>query len=129
MPAWNAHLARVWGIKFLMKANPLLRQLKGFTTSPPGLEQRILRRIPELLVLGLAAITAPTLLIRVLPYSGSIQEWQSAIAMIDIVAIAFGVFYITMLFTLGLGAFIVKLMKGPAYVADSYPLIDSDQPK
>lgn len=112
-----------------MKSNPLLKPLEGFTPSPPGLEQRILRRLPELLILGLAAIAAPTLLIRILPYDGSIQEWQSAIAMIDIVAIACGIFYITMLLTLGLGALIVKLMKGPAYVADAYPLIDSDQPK
>ena len=112
-----------------MKSNPLLRPLKGFTPSPPGIEQAILRRLPELLLLGLAAIGAPSLLIRMLPYSGSVHEWQSAITMFDIVAIACGVFYITMLLTLGLGAFIVKLMKGPAYVADAYSLIDSDQPK
>jgi hypothetical protein len=29
---------------------------------------------------------------------------------------------------LGIGAFIVMLSKGPAYVADAYPLIDSDKP-
>lgn len=111
-----------------MTPNPLFKQLEGFTPSPPGLERSILRRLPELFVCGSVAIAAPAVLIRVLPYDGSIKEWQSAIAMMDIVAIACLVFYITMLFTLGLGALIVKLMKGPAYVADAYPLIDSDRP-
>jgi hypothetical protein len=34
-----------------------------------------------------------------------------------------------MVLTLGIAALIVMLAKGPAYVADAYPLIDSDRPK
>jgi hypothetical protein len=31
--------------------------------------------------------------------------------------------------TVAFAAFIIKLSKGPAYVADAYPLVDSDKPK
>ena len=34
----------------------------------------------------------------------------------------------TVLFTAAIAAFIVVVMKGPAYVADAYPLNDSDTP-
>jgi len=34
----------------------------------------------------------------------------------------------TALFTVAIGAFVVMVMKGPAYVADAYPLSDSDRP-
>jgi hypothetical protein len=33
-----------------------------------------------------------------------------------------------MVLTVAIGAFIVMVMKGPAYVADAYPLEDADQP-
>ncbi len=39
------------------------------------------------------------------------------------------IFFWTMLFTAALSAFIVYLMKGPAFVADAYYLEDSDLPK
>ena len=111
------------------RANPLLKKLDGFQTSPPGLERVILRRIPEFFLLGSAAILSPSILIRVLPHTESLKQWRDGIAMMDIVVISSLVFYVTMLFTLGLGALIVKLMKGPAYVADAYPLSDSDRPQ
>ena len=31
--------------------------------------------------------------------------------------------------TVAIAAFIVMVMKGPAYVADAYPLVDSDTPE
>jgi hypothetical protein len=34
----------------------------------------------------------------------------------------------TVVLTVGIGAFIVMVMKGPAYVADAYPLVESDHP-
>ena len=39
------------------------------------------------------------------------------------------IFFWTMLFTAALCAFILYLMKGPAFVADAYYLEDSDLPK
>ena len=34
----------------------------------------------------------------------------------------------TLVLTLAIGCAIVMLMKGPAYVADAYPLVESDRP-
>ena len=35
----------------------------------------------------------------------------------------------TAVFTIAIGCTIVMLMKGPAYVADRYPLSDADEPR
>ncbi len=35
----------------------------------------------------------------------------------------------TVLFTVAIAAFIVLVMKGPSYVADAYPLDESDTPQ
>jgi hypothetical protein len=35
----------------------------------------------------------------------------------------------TLIGTLAIGCVIVMLMKGPAYVADAYPLVESDEPR
>ena len=34
----------------------------------------------------------------------------------------------TLVLTVGIGCVVVMMMKGPAYVADTYPLSDSDLP-
>ena len=48
---------------------------------------------------------------------------------IDILVIGTEIFFLGMVLTLAIAALIVMLSKGPAYVADAYPLIDSDRPK
>ena len=35
----------------------------------------------------------------------------------------------TAIFTVAIGAVTVRIMKGPGYVADAYPLIDADSPE
>ena len=47
---------------------------------------------------------------------------------VDIYGISLLVLHWTVVFTVAIGAFIVLVMKGPAYVADAYPLEDADQP-
>ncbi|MCK7495937.1 MAG: hypothetical protein MZW92_37010 [Comamonadaceae bacterium] len=47
---------------------------------------------------------------------------------IDIYAIAVVVLHWTIVFTIAIAAFIVMVMKGPAYVADAYPLDDAEEP-
>ena len=48
--------------------------------------------------------------------------------MIDIYAAGAIILHWTVLLTVAIAAFIVTVMKGPAYVADAYPLNDSDTP-
>ena len=47
----------------------------------------------------------------------------------DFVMIGLVVFVWTAVLTVGIGCLIVWLMKGPAYVADAYPLPHSEEPK
>jgi hypothetical protein len=98
-----------------------LKKLPGYQVYEPGLERKILRALPQFIFFGILAIGMPSLLARFL-LSTQAQK------IIDILVIGTEIFYISMIITLGIGAFIVMLSKGPAYVADAYPLIDSDKP-
>ncbi len=48
--------------------------------------------------------------------------------MVDILAISVLVLHWTAVLTVAIAAFIVMVMKGPAYVADAYPVEDSESP-
>ena len=101
--------------------NHLLKKLPGYQTYAPGLEQKILRELPQIIVMGVIAIALPCVLSRLLlPHKAQ--------QMIDILVFATEIFFLGMVMTLAFAAFIVKLSKGPAYVADAYPLIDADKP-
>jgi hypothetical protein len=99
-----------------------LRKLPGYQVYEPGLERKILSELPQFTVLGSLAIALPSLLARL--FLSTMAE-----RIIDILVIGAEIFFLGMLLTLAIGAFIVMLSKGPAYVADAYPLIDSDRPK
>lgn len=55
-------------------------------------------------------------------------DLELTITSIDIAVVATLVLYWTVLFTTGLAAVIIKVMKGYRYEADSYPLQDSERP-
>ncbi len=108
--------------------SPFFRVLKTHPKVAPGIERKILRQIPQIFIFGLLGLGLPSLLARLFPISGSVTEVQRWIGTVDIYIISLVVFYCTAIFTIGFGAFIVMIMKGPAYVADAYPLIDFDKP-
>jgi hypothetical protein len=101
--------------------NPF-NKLPGHVRSPPGLEQRLWRRLPAILLWG-------TLLPLLLAGANhALSPAESASGAIDGTMLLwdyamFGavVFHWTLVLTVGLGCFIVRVMKGPAYVADAYP--------
>jgi hypothetical protein len=99
-----------------------LTKLPGYQVYEPGLERKVLYELPQFTVLGSLAIALPSLLARFF-LSPKAQR------IIDILVIGTEIFFLGMVLTLGIAAFIVMLAKGPAYVADAYPLIDSDRPK
>ncbi len=107
--------------------NPFTR-LPGFTKSPPGLERVILRRLPGVLVLGTLALAVPSLAARGFPWQGGAVEVATLVTTVDIYAISLAILHWTVVFTLAISAFTVMVMKGPAYVADAYPLEDSETP-
>lgn len=100
----------------------LLRKLDGFQRSPAGLEWRLWKRLPWILLAG----TALPLLASALAYglnqfdpsaSGNRAAEQFFYVMLGLVSLHW-----TAVLTLAIGCVIVMLMKGPAYVADAYPL-------
>ncbi len=99
-----------------------LTKLPGYQVYEPGLERKVLYELPLFTVLGSLAIALPSLLARFF-LSPKAQR------IIDILVIGTEIFFLGMVLTLGIAALIVMLAKGPAYVADAYPLIDSDRPK
>ena len=103
-----------------------LRKLHQRKT-PPGKEWVILRLVPKAALLGVLIPIALAVIVRVLPADPGIDNAKHIMS-VDIFAIAFTITYFTILFTVALGAVIVNIMKGPAYVADAYPLQHADKP-
>jgi hypothetical protein len=106
----------------------LFNVLPGFQKTPAGLERLILSRLPRVLWLGTLLLVLASLLVRVWPWSAPAAEVAGRIAAVDIGVASLVVLHWTAVLTVGIGAFIVMVMKGPAYVADAYPLPDAERP-
>lgn len=102
----------------------LFARQPGFTQTPPGLERKILRHLSRWLWQGSFILALPSLLVRLI----SSDPEALSIMTTDIYVAGLVVLHWTVLFTVGIGAFIVMMMKGPAYIADAYPLDEADAP-
>lgn len=107
----------------------LFTKLPGFQKAPPGLERKILRLLPKVLLVGTTVIALPSLILRVGSMSDAPYLVAKLIKTVDIYTFSLLATLWTALFTFAIGALTVMIMKGPAYVADAYPLIDSDAPR
>lgn len=94
---------------------------------PPGLEWRILRKLPKVTLAGLMIPVALAILVRIVPPEPGVNIAKH-IRSVDIFAIATAITFFTAVFTVAIGCIIIYIMKGPAYVADAYPLQHSDRP-
>ena len=94
---------------------------------PPGLEWQILRRLPQITLAGSLIPVALAVLVRVLPPEPGV-DIAKHIKTVDIFAIATAITFFTAVLTITIGCVVVYIMKGPAYVADAYPLQHSDYP-
>lgn len=103
-------------------------KLPGFQRTPPGIERTILRGLPRVTLLGSLLLCLPPLLVRLLPDGLAGTDAALLATTVDIYAISLLILHWTVVFTVAIGAFIVMVMKGPAYVADAYPLSDADFP-
>jgi hypothetical protein len=100
-----------------------LKRLPPTRREPPGFEWFVLRSVPKLMVYGTSLFVIPFAILQYgIEPSSSSRLWE-------LYFIAGLIFFWTMLFTAALCAFIVYLVKGPAFVADAYYLEDSDLPK
>lgn len=100
----------------------LFNRLPGFPRTPAGTERVVLRRLPKALLLGTLLLGLPSLLAHLIaaPDDGLI------VTTTDIYVISLVILHWTVVFTVGIAAFIVMMMKGPAYVADAYPLDEAE---
>jgi hypothetical protein len=97
----------------------LFNKLPGSVRSAPGWEQRIWRRLPAILLWGtLLPLLLAGLNRALAPAAGDEGAWL----LWDFRMVGVVVLHWTLVLTLALGCFIVRVMKGPAYVADAYPL-------
>ncbi len=71
----------------------------------------------------------PSLLVRLGGQAAAESGGVSTAMAVDIWVFALVFLHWNILLTLAIGAFIVMVMKGPAYVADAYPLVDADAPR
>ena len=93
---------------------------------PPGAETALLRRMPVILVAGSLAPLVVHALAGTWVDDGAASK--KALLSIDIFLIAAVVTFWTAVFTVTIGCIIVAIMKGPAYVADAYPVQDAKRP-
>lgn len=106
----------------------LFNRLTGFTRSPAGFERRMLRALPGMLWYGTLLLCLPSLTIHVSAWLAASDEAFQQLMMIDIYSLGAIILHWTVVFTAAIAAFIVMVMKGPAFVADAYPLDDRDTP-
>ena len=105
-----------------------LQRLPGSRKEIPGFEWRLLRKLPLITLVGTLLPALYALNARVFDGGLSDAVVLKAVQSADIVAIATVVLHWTVVFTVAIGAFIVMVMKGPAYVADAYPMQGMDRP-
>ena len=106
----------------------LFNRLPGFQETPAGQERTVLRLLPKALMLGTLLLCLPSLAVRLWWASAPAHEVATRITTVDIYAISVLVLHWTVVFTVGIGAVIVMVMKGPAYVADAYPMEGMNRP-
>ncbi len=93
--------------------SPFIRLPDG-QRSAPGLERRILRGLPLLMITG----ALPLALSYLLPFAAPRLAAEAGMIQFVCAGVALALFFATLV--LGFGCGIVILMKGPAYVRDPY---------
>jgi len=104
----------------------LFKRLHGRRT-PAGREVLILKWLPRITLIGTCAPIALAVIVRVLPPQPGINPAKHVMS-VDIFAIATTLTFWTAMFTVAIACVVVHIMKGPAYVADAYPLQHADRP-
>jgi len=107
---------------------PWLNKLPDSHPSPSGLEWTLLKRMPRILVIGTLLPLLAAGLARLWPLLVGNEQIAVSLQMMDIYVIATVILHWTVVLTLSIACFIVLVMKGPAYVADAYPLQDFERP-
>ena len=99
-----------------------LNRLSGFQRTASGLEWALWKRMP---IIALVGTVLPLLVVGLaylwLPESPSPAELRS-FTLLQYIVVGVVVLHWTLVLTVAIGCIVVMVMKGPAYVADAYPL-------
>ncbi len=105
-----------------------LNKLPNSRRYPHGLEWKILKKTPWLLFYSTNVIAIFTAVAHIMPPDGTAAEVSKHLDFVNIIAIACLIVSWLMILTAAFGAFVVYLMKGPAYAWDPVEVVDSDEP-
>ena len=105
-----------------------LQKLPNSRRSASGAEWLIWRKLPMIFAVGTALPLLALLTLHWLTDSTAPADARW-LQMADYLVMGVVLVHWTAVLTVGIGCVIVMLMKGPAYVADGYPVSHSDQPK
>jgi hypothetical protein len=106
----------------------LFTKLPGHRRAPPGVEWWLLKRLPALAIAGTALPVAAAFLAYLGAGGAADVKFTTGlhIAVVSVLSLHW-----TVVLTVAIACLIVVVAKGPAYVADAYPLPDDgrDDPK
>ena len=97
-------------------------KLTGFQRSPAGLEWKIWKKLHIILAVGTALPLLASAGAYVLDGLEPATQNVRAVEQFFYVMLGLVMLHWTLVLTLAIGCVIVMLMKGPAYVADAYPM-------
>jgi hypothetical protein len=97
-------------------------KLTGFQRSPAGLEWKIWKKLHIILAVGTALPLLASAGAYVLDGLDAATQNARAVEQFFYVMLGLVMLHWTLVLTLAIGCVIVMLMKGPAYVADAYPM-------
>ena len=107
----------------------LLQRLPGSRREPAGLEWKVLKKIPTILIAGTVLPALYAFAARWFITGDDAVAVAKMIQLNDYLALGLVIFHWAVVLTVTIFCVIVMLMKGPAYVADRYDLPDSPKPK
>ena len=105
-----------------------LNKLPDSVRSASGMEWKLWRKLPLILLVGTALPLAAAVALHV---TSDLQSAADArwLQIMDYVVAGVVVFHWTAVLTIAIGCVVVMLMKGPGYVADAMELSHSDLPR
>lgn len=106
----------------------LFDKVQGFSRSPHGMEEVIWRRLPGILLWGTMLPLVVILFNHALaPDAPWTRATEQHILLWDYTMFGLLILHWTLVLTVGIGCIVVRIMKGPAYVADAYTIPQPDR--
>lgn len=99
-----------------------MRKLSNSRSEASGVEWQLLRHMPRILLVG----TLLPILVALAAHASALPD--TTLQLLEFFAFGAVILHWTLVLTLSIGCFIVMVMKGPVYEADSYLLPDSERP-